>query len=751
MSPECRRALWASTGLLLIVSMAPTARAQSVDSPAPRTQQLSQVEEVVVTAQRRAENMQRVAVAVTAFTAKTLQARQLNSVTDIAQTAPNVQYSAGTSGTGSASNIFIRGIGQYDFVTTADPGVGTYLDGVYLARTTGAALDLGDVERVEVLYGPQGTLFGRNSIGGAINITTQQPTNNLSGQIEGAVGNLGRYEERLMLNLPLVDDKLALRINAFNTQNDGYGDATLSNCTSACGGTVRLGAQKEFAGRAELLAKPTNTLQVLLSVDGTHSRGTTDPVSMVAWSPYAPAATYNAIPGVVPIGPSDVTTNLNDLHYSVDPKEDLDVFGASLTLTQQLGDITLKSITAYRWQGLASGQDYSGTAAEYLNQAINQTGQQISQEFQVLGKSFGGQLTWVAGLYYFTESDTFDSDITEALPAPTPIGIFIANGTQSYAGYAQATYHLTNKWSLTAGIRYTDERKTITATTDYGGFIPTGPNADGADIVGPNAARAVSYSATSPKGAIQYQATDNIMAYASISRGFRSGGFNGRPFSAADLAPYAPETTTSYEIGIKSEWLDRRLRLNLAGYYTDYANIQLTAVETEPGGELVVVTGNAASAKIYGFEMNFEARPTEALTLFGGLGETNDTVVNNPGFSIQGNTLPDAPKTTANLGFEYQQPLGEWGAAALNVEGNYRSSSTPLFQATPSPDVIAGYALLNAQISFTPRAQPWKFTLYGKNLTDTQYWVFAETTGLGPTIAWFGRPREFGAKAAYDF
>ena len=691
--------------------------------------------------------MQRVPIAVSAYTAKTLQDRQLTSVTDVAQTAPNVQYSAGASGTGSASNIFIRGIGQYDFVTTSDPGVGTYLDGVYLARTTGAAVDLGDIERVEVLRGPQGTLFGRNSIGGAINITTREPTDSFSGRIEGTIGNLDRYEGRLMLNLPVVEDKLALRINGLYTHSDGYGSATLTS-----GGNVRLGAQSEFAGRAELLAKPTDTLKILLTVDGTRSRGTTDPVAMVAWTPYAPAAVYNAIPGVIPIGPNDVTTNLNDLHYSIRPSEDLDVFGASLTLTQQLGDITLKSISAYRWQTLASGQDYDATGANYLDQFVHQSGKQFSQELQVLGNSLGGRLTWVAGLYYFTESDSFDSDITEALPAPTPIGIFIDNGTKSYAGYAQATYHLTDKWSLTAGIRYTDERKTITATTDFGGFIPTGPNADGFILVGPDAKRAASFSAVSPKGAIQFQASDNVMAYASISRGFRSGGFNGRPFSLSGLAPYGPETTTSYEIGLKSEWLDRRLRLNLAGFYTDYSNIQLTAVQTLSTGELVVVTGNAASAQIYGFEAEFEARATDALTLFGGLGDTNDTLKNNPGFDIQGaHVLPDTPKTTANLGFEYDQPVGELGKAALNVEANYRSSSLPLFEATPSPSKINGYTLLNAQLSFTPQGERWRLTLYGKNLTDAQYWVFAETTGLGPTIAWFGRPREFGVKAEYNF
>lgn len=728
MSSGYRGALGISTALVSIIAIGTAARAQGVSSPAPApAAAVGQVEEVVVTAQRREESLQRVPVAVSAYDAKTLQARQLTSVADVAQVAPNVQYSAGASGTGSSANIFIRGIGQVDFIPTTDPGVGTYIDGVYLARTTGAALDLGDVQRVEVLRGPQGTLFGRNSIGGALNITTQAPTDSFSGRIEGTIGNLNRYEERLMLNLPLVGDKLDLRVNALNTQNNGYGSATLDS-----GGSDRLGAQNEFAGRAELLAKPTETLQVLLSVDGTHSRGTTDPVAMVAFTPTAQTAEYNAT-ATFPIGPNDVTTDLNDLHYSVAPTEDLDVLGGSLTLTQQLGEVTLKSISAYRWQNLASGQDYDGSAANFLDQFNYQSGRQFSQEFQALGNSFGGALTWVAGFYYFTESNSFDSHITEL---QAPIQIDTDNGAQSYAGYAQATYHLTKALSLTAGLRYTDERKTIAAMTNFAG-----------DILVPETHRAATFSAVSPKGAVEFQATDNIMAYASISRGFRSGGFNGRPFSLGDLTPYAPETTTSYEVGAKTEWLDRRLRLNLAVYYTDYKDIQLTAT-TEENNQFTVVTGNAASAQIYGFEAEFEARPTDALTLYGGLGYTDDTLQQNPGFTFGARTLPNAPKVTSSLGFQYTQAVGDYGAAALNMSASYRSSSLPQYDPTPT---ISGYTLLNAQLTFTPRGAPWKLSLYGKNLTDTQYWVFAETTGIGPTIAWFGRPREFGVTAEYDF
>jgi len=710
------------------------AQAQTNATPTPQDSTVSpasgssaSVAEIIVTAQRREENLQRVPVAVTAYDAKALEQRQLGSVADVAQTAPNVQYTAGVLGSGASANITIRGIGQYDSITTTDPGVGVYLDGVYLARTTGASLDLGDVERVEVLRGPQGTLFGRNTIGGALNITTQPPTDTYGGQVEVTVGNLDRYQGRGTLNLPLIDDRLDLRVNALYTQNDGYGRATVDN-----GATADLGEQREFAGRAELLIKPAATTQVLVSLDGTRSVGTTDPVAMVAFNP-AQVLPY-PLNGTVPIGPQYVTTNLYNLHYNIPPTDDLNVFGISVAITQELGaGLTLKSISAYRRQSEVSGQDYSASPAQYLSQFIHETSGQVSQEFQLLGIFLGGKLSWVGGIYFFTESDTFDSALIEF---DTPADIPVSNRTDSYAAYGQATYRITDKLSLTAGLRFTDERKSIEATNVFGGSVLVPPSS-----------RAVVYTNVSPKGAIAYQFTGQFMAYASISQGFRSGGFNGRPFSIADLVPYAPETTTAYEVGLKSEWLDQRLRLNLAGYFTDYRNIQLTATERE-GNNFTVVTGNAATAQIYGFEGEFEARISTSLTLLGGLGLTNDTLQQNPGFNFGSRILPNAPKVTSSVGFNYVKPIERLGNAALYMTASYRSSTLPQFDPTPR---TPAYTLVNAEMTFTPTGSPWKFTLYGKNLGDARYWVFAETTGVGPTVAWFGRPREFGAKLAYKF
>lgn len=248
------------------------------------------VEEIVVTAQKRAENLQTVPIAISAFGSETLNERQITGVRDLAEHVPNLQFSTGAGGGGNSSNLFIRGIGQMDFITTTDPGVGTYVDGVYFARVSGAALDLGDVERLEVLRGPQGTLFGRNTIGGALNVTTARPSDKFEGRAEVTLGNLERRDGRLMLNLPVDGDRLAFRFNFLTRNTDGYGTNTRPD-----GRTDRLGSDKDLAGRGQLLFKPTEDLEFLLSAYFTRRRGTAMPHGLVAFAETPTTIGFNSI------------------------------------------------------------------------------------------------------------------------------------------------------------------------------------------------------------------------------------------------------------------------------------------------------------------------------------------------------------------------------------------------------------------------------------------------------------------------
>lgn len=430
-------------------------------------------------------------------------------------------------------------------------------------------------------------------------------------------------------------------------------------------------------------------------------------------------------------------TDLDSIELNTPPDDDLNVFGVSGTISWELPLFTLKSITAYRKQEQFSGQDYDGTPTQFLDQHIDGEQDQFSQEFQILGTSFDDALTWVGGVYYFTETGRFDSTVSLQT---TPIQIFTGNKTKSWAAFGQATYHLTDRLNVTGGLRWTKEKKFIESLTEFGPFTLV-----------PRTAMDDTFEAWSPKFAVDFKVTDRVLLYGSVTRGFRSGGFNGRPFAPADLTAFGPETTTSYETGIKTEFFDRRVRLNLAAFYNDYKDIQVTATTTNAAGQFVVVTGNAGKATVKGLELELQTRPTSNFELFGSVGYSENSLRENPGFSFGARELPNAPKWSVSGGGQYTVPIGDTGDLVFGADASYRSRSLPQFN--PAPESAVGdYTLINARVSFAPVDDRWRVTLYGKNLTDKLYRSYAQTAGTGDvTVAWFGRPREYGLSLEYRF
>jgi iron complex outermembrane receptor protein len=728
------------------------------------------VEEIVVTARKREENLQRTPIAITAFSSKGLEARNLTDLMGVANAAPNVDIRSSNAGSGSSSNsqITIRGVGQLDFLIATDPGVGTYVDGVYFARSMGGVMDLLDLERLEILRGPQGTLYGKNTIGGAINLISRKPTGDFNGYAEVTTGSYKRLDARASVDFPIVQDKLAAIVSVSSKDRDGYGHRT----TDGAG----LGSENSTAARAAIRWHASQDITVDLAVDVTRKRQSSVVTTLTAINPNAPVLNlYNAVsflsggvnPPYVPTIPADPFVSGG----SGPNRDDLDAWGVSNTIDWKLGNFALKSITAYRHLVAGFGRDGDNSPVPYLETQNDVRQHQFSQEFQFSGVNLDNRLKWVAGAYYFNEHAT---DFTrtklasglyqglEALPGPmiplapgvfaggagNPVNAafdldFLINSAitiKDYAAFLHATYNLTDQLGLTLGGRYTYEKK------DY--FIDDLRANSGVPVVN-NVNVSDHWNSFSPKAGLEFQATDTTLTYASVSRGFKSGGFNGRPTtSAAEVQPYNPEFLTAYEVGVKSELFDHQLRLNLAGFYYDYKDIQLTVSTATPDGNFVALTENAGKAHSKGVEAEFQATPVTGLLLEGAVGyiDAKYTDVGTAQNITTGSKFVNTPKWTANGAISYSFDLAGAGALTLRGDWNYRGQ----YFVNPQNDAAMsqkGFSLFNARVTFESPDKRWTLALFGTNLADKKYINNGVGTldSFGLAEAYFGRPREWGA------
>jgi len=525
------------------------------------------LEEIVVTARRREESLQRTPIAVTALSARDIEERSISDVRDVAAYTPNMQFTPGGITGNGGGHAFIRGIGQYDFLITTDPGVGVYVDGVYLGRTQGSLMDLVDVDRIEVLRGPQGTLFGKNTIGGAINVISTKPSEELKGRAEFTTGSFERKDGRISIGFPIVGSQLTARIALLSKSRNGYGRTV----DFATGRTLHdLGDEDRVAARGMLQWTPTQSLDVLVTVDGTRVREQKPVQSMVKFvppDPTDPASLVNlynfvAVPlfGAPPFDGRYITANPYVSFNTDSPsRNDLDNRGAAATIDWHTGGGTLKSITAYRNLRTYTGTDDS-TPATIIDQTDDLHQHQFSQEIQFSATSFAGALNWLAGVMYFKEHAE-NRTVAQQAPLLNPVfqmlGIPVELGRNdlhvmdiaNVAGYAQGSYALTDRWSLTVGARYTHEKKEYT---------PWFRTLAGAVII-PQQEVSKTWDAVTPRYGLEFQITDDILAYASVARGFRSGGFNGRAANATRLIPFDPEYVSTYELGMKSRWFQERI------------------------------------------------------------------------------------------------------------------------------------------------------------------------------------------------
>ncbi len=690
-----------------------------------------QLEEITVTARKIEESLQRTPVSVTALTSAVLDNMSVNNLSQIDHIVPNLQYSPGFSGSSSGANFYIRGIGQSDFVATADPGVALYLDGVYVGRTMGSSLEAADIERVEVLKGPQGTLFGKNTIGGAINVVSKRPAKEAGGYVEGTIGNYQRMDARFSANVPLTDTLFA-KISGVTRNNDGFAKRVLDG--------VKVGDDSDVGGRFQLLWDPGENVDVLLTVDGTRRRAhvaahsATHVVASGGGDYFTLLTGLNVLDALPSSDPRKINTT------SIRPTDNLDVLGLSAEINWDLGFAQFKSITAYREMDNQSAADFDGTILFYNDQEVDQRQNQFTQEFQLSG-TFDA-LKWIIGAYYLKEN--VDQDMVNyyyAYYTDLPYGAGRTTSlelhTENIALFGQATYNVTEQFSLTAGVRWTHEKKNAAILMPF-------------QITGDD-----SWSNVSPRFGAEFQATEDLMLYVSATRGFKSGSFNGRPDNAGQFNSYDPEQVWSFEAGVKSQWFDNRLRINASAFLTKYKDIQLLTGAVDGEGNFYFPVNNAGDADLKGFEIELQARPAEFFLLHGSLGYTDEkwTDIAPIAFVTPATRLPTLSHWNARIGGEFTLPLSSFGSLVLGGDYSYRSGYYQTAVNSPF-EYENGYSMVNAYLIIEPENQQWQLKFWGKNLTDAKYITWAQdliVLGDSHATAWFGRPREYGVTARVNF
>ncbi|HJP40010.1 MAG TPA: TonB-dependent receptor [Gammaproteobacteria bacterium] len=739
----------------------------------------AQLEEIVVTARKRVESLQDIPLSITAYNAEQIEALSASDLSSLGSFTPNLNltFSQGNSG-GSNLGATIRGVGQFDFLISTDPGVGVYLDGIYLGRTTGAVLDLLDIERIEVLRGPQGTIFGKNTIGGAINVVSKSPSDEFEGQAKLTFGRYDRIDGQLSVSGPIIEEKLAGRFSIASNNRDGYVDRTIDG--------QDLGDVDQLIGRGELEWTVSNNLLFNIAVDHTRQRQTSAP-SLLAEVDAVNSSILPLWNGLVatpqPITSADVdlTNEFFDTQQTGPNQNDLDVTGIAFTFEWELENITAKSITGYRDMEAKFGRDGDNTTAQYVHTHNTIEQDQISQEIQLFGSAFEERLDWLTGFYYYNEDAIDDNTVRlasglftalESIPvqltgapcappfmAPgcpgNPINVALdldlhpitQQEITSYAVFGNFNYHLSEMITINAGIRWTDEEKE---------FSPFNTKINsGVDIIPAGTTVIDSWQEFSYRFGLDYMPTDDWLVYGSYSRGFKSGGFNGRPTGLGEVESYNPEFLDSIEIGFKTEFLDQRLRLNAAYFHNDYQDIQLLVRSLDPvSGSFLSILENAAQATIQGIELEGTALITEQLTLALGIGYL-DAEYDDTGGAIgitKDHQLLHTPEWNVNAMVQYAAPLGNLGEIVLRADYGYTSS---YFQDAVNAVSLKenGYDLLNFRATYLPPNGHFEVALFVTNLFDEEYIIAggAALDSFGTAEYTPGRPLEWGISLKYSF
>lgn len=745
-------------------------------------------EEIVVTARRKAENLQQIPVSVTAFSQSTLEQRSATRLIDLAEMTPNLTIGVGSFGNDtSEAAVFIRGVGQGDTAIFSDPGVGIYIDGIFLARAQGAILDLVDLERVEVLRGPQGTLFGKNTSGGAIQLITRRPAREFQAELGLTLGNYDRLNGNVLVDGAL-GDSLFGSLSYHTANSDGWSRSLVTGQEFHDDGRDLLRASLEWA--------PERGLQAYVSADWVSDQSAGGNQGIVAFESTPLIDFYNTVRGDQGFSVYDERFISSDFYETsagqttFGPSEvDGEIFGTTLDLSYARGDWVLHSLTGYRDVDYLTIGDSDGSPVPLAEVRSNERQDQISQEFQIQGTT--DKADWTIGAIYFRETPESDDTqyvlggLYEALelapgpiyappgvpdflcsPGPPPpglpcfggagnlnnFGFFLGDGldfdldleTESWAIFGESTWRLTDRLSFTLGGRWTEDDKSF-RYVQYNGF----------GLVDHDLFAEDTWSDWSGRASLAFQASDDVLFYGTLSRGFKSGGFNGRPQDRGVLDTFEPEAVEALEIGLKSDLLDRRLRFNVAAFASDYTDIHFAASLSSPSGQPVFVTQNAGEAEIRGFELETEFHPALGWVVASTLGYLDtELIALNPTVPAgvdPGNELPRSPEWAASLGLQKSTVIGD--DASLIARVDYTWSDDVYNDLANTPAILQeAYSLLSARITYGPFTDRWELSLWGTNLTDEEYIASGFiATAFGPSLYVAAPPAQYGASITLRF
>ncbi|MFZ4687773.1 MAG: TonB-dependent receptor [Polymorphobacter sp.] len=766
-----------SLGALVLTAAAASAQTAAADDGG--------VAEIVVTAQKRAENVQDVPIAISAIGSAYLESRGVTSIESLGAIAPNVKIERAPSNK-TISQISIRGSVTINPAITWEPAVGLYLDGVYIAKAQGSIFDVADLERVEVLRGPQGTLYGRNALAGAVNLVTKKPTGELGGLGEFTYGNFDQVRGRAVLNLPRAG-VFSLKLSGQIQKRDGFikiGPNPFPQAFLARPNSVDSTNDVDgWSGMAQLRIEPSDNLLIDYAFDYSRFDQRPDYAQLVSvnrngdprdiFDPNSPS--YPFAGAFFPLNLYTNADRQSNGSIDADPLfEKSRVYGHALTIAYDFGNATLKSITAYRNVEFSDSLDLDGSP---LNVAFTQRFTEydaFSQELQLVGTAFGDKLNYVLGGFYYTETaETLGPQ--SFFGGGTAFQSDYGSNTDAWALSAQFDYAITNALKLTVGGRYTHEKK------DVRRFLRSlGPPAPVtiADIPYGGVPDAT-FNDFSPAATISYAISEDINVYGRYAQGFKSGGFNGEsnafgaptaacPTGAFELCdPYRPETVDSFELGLKTSFFDRRLTLNFAVFNDEHKDIQLSIFQASGAASSTV--RNAAEARIRGLEIEFVARPVDALTLNGSFAFLDAKYKSyvDGGVDVADNrAFPHTPEFTMNLGANWQVVAGKWGRLNLIADVSHVSSyfTFPYALTTPTKsDQNAFNTQSPGRTIVNLRAVLGDFMIGGVK-TEIAGWVRNLTQedrpqnfiDFGPgfgglTVGYFPDPRTYGLTAGVRF
>ncbi|MCB2013478.1 MAG: TonB-dependent receptor [Sphingobium sp.] len=710
------------------------------------------LEEIVVTAQKRATNLQDTPIAISAFTGETMEDRGIDDISNLQSYVPNLHIGSEQDG----FKISLRGIGLQGTTSINDSGVAFYIDNFYVSRPAGGAAVFYDIDRIEVLRGPQGTLYGRNATGGVVNVIPKTPQHNFEGQVGASYGSRNLWEVRGVLNVP-VGDIAAARVSAVYTEEDGY----VKNLSGAPGTQDFFGTNGDLTLRGQFLLGSPEDVEVLVS--GSHMKLKGSGVAMqflernIGGPPPA-----QALLATVPAEDPDPLKTSNDAPSS----NTTEMTMTSARITKDFGGAEAVVQLGGLWQNSDLRQDFDGSPVNVSRFRKTEETEAFSAEAR-LASTGSGPFSWIVGGYYYTE-DTYIKRVVNLFGLGGGNVIQLPNfdldewgKSSTRAVFGSATYSLMPTFRVTAGGRYTKDKKSGTKRTNlnFGAPLPADTPQD------------AGFSKFTWKAGLEWDAARDVLVYASISSGYKAGGFN----ISSDGSLYDPEKIIAYEFGVKSDLFDRRVRLNLDSFYYDYTDMQLTTLGTYgPTNAPGQFTVNAGKSRIYGLELDGQFKVTSGLLLMASYAYTNAkftelcnidprmpanldpvcTTRGQPGALLDDNRVPYVARHTFNIGATYDVDLGSAGELTLAVNHNRHSKFFLREFNDPAVDIVGSNGKTDITVTYKVGETGLKVTGYVTNLEDdvekTNIYISPGFVGVNATTA-YTKPRTFGVRADYRF